>query len=69
MIKLINPENGIVFTEIPDVFNDTDVSEFFDGFSHTRDCLTNLFTVPLPDYHWGGKKRRYAVIEFGKDNS
>ena len=65
MLKLVNKESGVVFTEIPDIFSDTEIDNFFVGIDKSEKSRTKVFTVPDVDYHWGGKKRKYAVVQFG----
>jgi hypothetical protein len=64
MLTLVNKKGGVIFTETPDVYSDKELKKFFDETDKVEGSHTTLFTVPDEDYHWGGMKRRYAVIQF-----
>jgi len=65
MLSLVNRKNGVVFTEVPDIFSNKMIELFFSEQDSNIGSQTTLFTVPDRDYSWGGLKRRYAVIRFG----
>jgi hypothetical protein len=64
MLGLVNKKSGVIFTEVPDVYSDGELKKFFTQLDRTEESQTTLFTVLDEDYHWGGAKRRYAVIQF-----
>jgi hypothetical protein len=68
MTALVNKEDGVIFTEIPDIFEDADIKSFFDEVEVRERCKVSLFTVLDENYRWGGIKRRYAVVRFGMGN-
>ncbi len=59
--KLLNP-NSIFFTEIPDVFDDQSVYDFFNHQDIVNGTITQIYFVPDADYNCRGHQRRYAVI-------
>ena len=68
MLSLVNRKGGVIFTEVPDIYTDTEIEKFFERTDKEEGSQTKLFTVPDEDYQWGGKKRRYAVVQFGKSS-
>lgn len=64
MLKLVNKKDGIIFTEIPDVYNTKEISNFFKNLDEKENSRSRLFTVPDKDYHWGCAKRKYVVTQF-----
>ena len=66
MLRLVNKKDGVIFTEVPDIYTEKEVKKFFVGVDEKEGSQTEELTAPDKDYHWGGRKRRYAVIEFTK---
>lgn len=66
MLALVNKKSGTIFTEVPDIFPDAGLRSFFEDIDSKKGCKTKLYTVPDEDYSWGGKKRRYVVVQFGQ---
>jgi hypothetical protein len=64
MLKLVNKEGGVIFTEIPDVYNTKEINKFLKDLDEKENSRSRLFTVPDKDYHWGRVKRKYVVTQF-----
>jgi len=64
MLKLVNKKSGVVFTEVPDIYSEEEVKDFFTDVDEKEGSQTKIFTVPDEEYHWGGRNRRYAVLQF-----
>lgn len=66
MLKLVNRKDGIIFCEIPDIYSEAEAKDFFESIDREEGSETKIFTVPDREYQWGGAKRRYVVVQFGK---
>lgn len=64
MLKLVNKDGGVIFTEIPDIYNTKEINKFLKNLDEKENSRSRLFTVPHKDYHWGRTKRKYVVIQF-----
>lgn len=64
MLKLVNRKNGLIFTEVPDIYSDEEIKEFFSEADKEHGLQIEIFAVSDKDYHMGGRVRRYAVIKF-----
>lgn len=65
VLKLVNKEHGVIFCGIPDIYSESEARDFFENIDGEKGSETKIFTVPDTDYHWGGAKRRYVVVQFG----
>ncbi len=65
-MSLVNRDGGMIFTEIPDIYSDEQVKKFFGETDKREGSYSWLFTVKDERSHWGGAKRRYAVVQFKK---
>jgi hypothetical protein len=63
MLTLVNRKDGVIFSEVPDIFSDSQIKEFFARADADNDSKTSVFTVSA-NYQWGGIKRRYVVVSF-----
>ena len=63
MLNLVNKENGLIFTEVPDIYLDKEINIFFTEADKEYGLQTDIFAVVDKDYHFGGRVRRYAVIK------
>lgn len=66
MLKLVNRKDGTIFCEIPDIYSEAEAKVFFESVDREEGSETKIFMVPDEDYSWGGAKRRYVVVQFGK---
>lgn len=64
MLKLVNKEDGLIFTEAPDIYSDEEIKIFFTEADKEHGLHIDIFTASDKDYHMGGCVRRYAVIKF-----
>lgn len=69
MISMVNRDGGIIFTEVPDIYSNDQIKKFFKDTDVSEGTDSFLFEVKDEDYSWGGKKRRYAVVQFKKIRS
>lgn len=66
MLSLVNRDDGIIFSEVPDIYSDEEIKKFFVNIDKNEGSYSWLFTLKDENKHWGGATRRYAVVQFKK---